>query len=207
MSGRTPHGLYTIERFLMLGGRRLNITNKRLMYRLLSQGEFGNTIRQYFSIDEWETCPDAQRIEVWGVRSLIPSGPCDMYVPRWNVPGLVAVRRYEGVAVNISCMIDAVRDVTLWADVYDSDHGLIVYGIEHPPKGGSWRKLMPSQGREYRGVNAHTVLRRHLNECSLADLEVLREKYPGHVYELSACTRPIGTVPNRNAVMWECRLY
>lgn len=176
------------------------------MYRLLSEGAFGNTIRQYFDVDEWESCPDAQRIAVWGIRSLVPGGWCRMYCPREKVREEIGYWT-DGKAYNISCMIDAVRNVTLWADVYDHEKGLVVYGIEYPPKGGVWRQLMPSQGREYRGVDALVMLKRHLNECSLADLEALREKYPGHVYELSACTRPIGTVPNRNAVMWEVRQY
>lgn len=183
------------------------VRNKRQMYSLLSQGAFGNTIRQYFDLVEWQSCPYAQSIYLWGVRTLTPGGPCLLYCPRGAVPA--TVRQYEdrGHRVNLSVMIDDLVRVTLLADIYDSPTGLLVYGIEYPPQGASWRALMPSQGKQHTGLAAHNLLRRHLNECSLADLEALRENYSGHVYELSACDRPFGTVPGRNAVLWECRRY
>lgn len=175
------------------------------MYRLLSQGFFGNTINQFFSIREWKGSPDYHQSEFWGVRSLIAGGPCRLFCPREEVE--ITVQQFQEQKVNISAMIDTQVDVTLWADVYDSPTGLLVYGIEYPPKGGSWRKLMPVQGKQHTGIEATLLLRKHLNAYSLDDLYTLRDIFPGHVYELSACSRNIGRIPNRNAVMWEVRAY
>jgi hypothetical protein len=183
------------------------VTKKSQMYRLLADGAFGNTIPQYFDLERWEADEAAQRVPVWGVRTLVPGGPCRLYCPREEIRETALRPEYRADGINISMMIDAIVRVTLWADVYDSEAGLIVYGIEYPPKGASWRALMPSQGREWRGVQAHMLLKKHLNANSLADLEALRERWPGHVYELSAADRPIGTVPGRNAVIWEVRQY
>ncbi|HYE59183.1 MAG TPA: hypothetical protein VD948_11785 [Rhodothermales bacterium] len=183
------------------------IRSKNRMYELLEAGAFGNTIPQWFDIDRWEASADASRYPVWGVRTLIPGGPCRLNCPREEVRATAERQEFREAGVNISVMVDAAVRVTLWADVYDSETGLLVYGIERPPKGGSWRALMPSQGREWRGLSAQMILRRHLNANSLADLEALRERWPGHVYELSACDRCFGTVPGRNAVLWEVRNY
>jgi hypothetical protein len=183
------------------------VLSKNRMYELLAAGAFGNTIRQWFSIDRWEESEDAARYPMWGVRTLTPGGPCRLNCPREEVRATAERPEFAAAGVNVSMMVDAVARVTLWADVYDSDTGLIVYGIEHPPRGGSWRALMPSRGREWRGVSAAMVLRRHLNASSLADLEALRENWLGHVYELSALDRCVGTVPGRSAVIWEVRKY
>lgn len=71
------------------------ITRKAQMYDALARGEFGNTIPQYFSVEAWEADPAAQRIAVWGVRSMVPSGPCRMYVPREELLA-VAAKLAEG---------------------------------------------------------------------------------------------------------------
>lgn len=181
------------------------IGNKRQMYALLAGGAFGNTIRQFFSVSEWRAHPDSRRYPFWGVRTMTPGGPCRLNCPAGEVEATAAA--YAGHAVNVSCMIDRVLAVTLWADVYDAPGGLLVYGIEHPPRGGSWRALMPSQGRQWRGAAARLLLRRHLNASSLADMEAVLERWPGHVYEVSACDRCFGTVPGRNGVVWEVRDY
>lgn len=181
------------------------VTSKRRMYALLTAGALGNTVPQFFSVAAWLASPDSARYPSWGVRTLVPGGPCRLYCPAAEVPGTAARPEFAAAGVNISCMVDAVARVTLWADVYDSDTGLKVYGIENPPRGASWRKLMPSEGREWSGVTARLLLARHLNPNSLADLEALRGRWPGHVYELSALESCLGTVPGRNAVIWECR--
>lgn len=175
------------------------------MYALLASGRLGNTTRQFLSLDEWEASDDAARYEMWGVRTLTPGGPCRLYCPRDEVRQTAQSPLFAPHAINISMMVDAVARVTLWADIFDSEYGLIVYGIEHPPRGGSWRALMPSQGREWRGIEARMLLRRHLNASSLADIDELREMYPGHVHEISALSRCLGIYPGRNYVSWEVR--
>jgi hypothetical protein len=183
------------------------VLRKSRMYSLLSAGAFGNTIRQWFDVGEWERSDDAARIPVWGVRTLTPGGPCRLYCPRDEVRATAERPEYAAAGVNVSMMIDAVCAVTLWADVYDSDAGVVVYGIEHPGKGASWRKDMPSKGRQFTPLQSRLLLGRHLNPSSLADLGAVLERWPGHVVELSACDRCFGTVPGRNAVVWEVRKY
>jgi hypothetical protein len=181
------------------------ITSKEQMYQLLQGGAFGNTTRQYLSLDEWFQRSKDLDVAFWGVRTMTPGGPCRLYCPDSEVASTARDYLAQGHRINISMMVDAVCTVTLWADVYDSETGLTVYGVEYPGKGASWRKDMSSRGRQYSLLESRMLLQRHLNPSSLADLEELRELWPGHVYELSACNRCLGTIPGRNAVIWEVR--
>lgn len=183
------------------------VLSKNRMYQMLQDGAFGNTLPIYWSVDKWEADPKTYGIAMWGIRSSVPGGPCRLWCPREEVRETFMSPEYQRFSPNITMMVDAVATITLWADVYDSDSGLLVYGIEYPPKNGGWRAFMPSQGKEYRGLSARLLLEKHLNSNSLADLQALRDKWPGHVYELSAMNRCLGTVPHRNAILWECRLY
>ncbi len=180
------------------------ITTKAQMYRLLASGQLGNTIAQHFDVGAWERSEDFAKYKWWGVRTLRPGGPCRLNCPREEVRATAAA---FGEKVNVSQMIDRTHRVTLWADVVDTDTGLAVYGIEHPPRGASWRALMPSQGKQWEGLAARHVLRRHLNAASLADLYELLERFPRHVVELSATTTPVGMMPGRCYCVWEIRKF
>ena len=183
------------------------VLNKHDMYARLAAGEFGNTIPQFFDVATWLQSPLSQRYSSWGVRGLQPGGRCRLNCPSAEVPTEAAAFAAAGLAYNLSPMIDRVVRVTLWAEVIERPGGLEVYGIERPPPGGSWRALMAPTGRTHRGLTARTLLARHLSPSSLADLHALLERFPDHVIELSACETCFGSLPGRNAVIWECRLY
>ena len=183
------------------------IRDKATMYRLLAAGRLGNTIPQFFDVGEWERSADCRRWPTWGVRTLRPGGPCRLNCPREEVRATCDLPEYAAAGVNISMMIDAAMTVTLWADVYDSPAGLLVYGVEYPPKGGSWRAMMPTRGRHYEGVAAKMLLQRHLNANGLDDVEAVFDRWPGHVLELSAAERCFGVLPGRNYCTWEVRAY
>lgn len=183
------------------------ITTKSRMYELLAAGRLGNTTPQYFSVAEWRASGDDRRFDWWGVRSLTPGGPCRLNCPAVDVEETVGAFAKMGHRANVSVMLDRICRVTLWCDIWDSPTGLVVYGIEFPPEGGSWRALMPSQGRHWFGLSARLLLKRHLNANSYDDVFKLLEKYPDHVLELSATDRCLGILPHRNAIHWELRAY
>lgn len=183
------------------------IRDKATMYRLLAAGRLGNTTSQYFSVADWRASGDDRRFDWWGVRSLTPGGPCRLNCPAAEVEETATAFLEMGHKPNISVMLDRICQVTLWCDIWDSPTGLVVYGIEYPPEGGSWRALMPYQGKHWFGVAAKQLLRKHLNANSLNDATELFAKYPGHVLELSATDRCLGILPHRNAIHWEVRNY
>jgi len=187
----------------------MKITTKRQMYRMLADGAFGNTIPQYFSIKEWAASGLCERYKFWGVRSLVPAGPCRLNCPNDEVISTCLSPAFRDYPLNISLMIDKVTQITLWAEVMRDERGWCVYGIQYPKTkdGWTWRSHMPSHGTQWYGMHAQSILRCHLNSNSYADLEALLDQYPDHVVELSATASCFGTIPGRNSVVWECRLY
>ena len=186
------------------------ISDKWTMYDLLTAGVLGNTIPQYATVDELRNSGDHLRYKYWGVRTKTPGGPCRLNCPVDELES--TIRAFSPHPTNISVMIDQIVQVTLWAEVYDIPGGLGVYGIEYPPKGGSWRDGMPYAAWQenrghWEGTAARLLLQKHLNPNSLADLYDLIERYPDHQYEFSATGTCFGTLAHRNTIIWEVRRY
>lgn len=177
------------------------ITSKREMYRLLTQGNFGNTIRQYATVSEWEN-DGGPALPWWGVRTKTPGGPCRLNCPAEEVTATAL--SFAPHEINISVMISSVGNVTFLGELYDAPGGAILTGREWPPQVHDWRTEMRSPST-WVGAAVPLLLRRHLNPSSHEDLAALREAYPGHVYEFSCLSVCYGTVPGRNAIIWEVR--
>lgn len=183
------------------------IGTKAEMYDMLYGGEFGNTVPMWFSAWRWLESQSENNYPYWGIRTLTPGGPCLLNCPAYETYGVARKYELNGHSVNISPMIDRITTVTMWANLWDSPSGLVLECIENPPKRGSWRELMPIQAKTYTGTAAKMRLERHLNPNSLDDLRILIDQYPNAVYEFSAMASCFGTVPGRNAVIWEVRHY
>jgi hypothetical protein len=184
------------------------IRSKSQMYRMLSRGDFGNTIPQYFSVEQWEASGDQRRYPLWGIRSAKVAGhpACRLNCPVGEVADYA--RKHFADGVNISMMVSAVAEVTAMLHVVELDgQGLVVDGIEWPEL-SDWRRGMASPVRkQWHGIAARHVLARHLNDNSRSDLWGVLNQWPGAVVELSALDRCIGIREHRNAVVWEVRHY
>jgi hypothetical protein len=106
---------------------------------------------------------------------------------------------------NISPMMAQEGRQVLWEGDVCLGPGLLCSGHANPAP-GSWRTHMKNP-RLWEGSAASVLLRSVLNENSHDDLMTLVDLYPDHVVELSALNVCFGTVPGRNAVIWEVRKY
>ncbi len=185
---------------------RLAVLDKADMYRRLAAGEFGNTIPQYFDYAEW-IASDPAFGSLWGVRTLTPGGPCRLNCPAAEVGDTIT--RFHPHKPNISMMVESHSHVTAWIEVCDVWSGERIVRVHEYPKtpGETWRNTQPFKAKDYTGVAGRLLLSKHLNWNSYEDLCILLEEYPGHVVELSALERCYGTVPHRNAIVWEVRKY
>lgn len=181
------------------------VRSKHAMYRLLEDGVLGNTIPHYSSLEEWQAVPEAANpVLRWAVRTKVAGGPFYPHLVSSVVPEVVNCVVHYGV--DISVMLTSVGEVTFYGEAWDGLLGWSVSGREWPGHDHQPRAIMRAPCR-WTGLAARLVLERHLNPSSLADLNVLRDRYPGHVYEFSTLDRNYGTVPGRNAVVWEVRDY
>lgn len=182
-----------------------NVRSKRESYSRLIRGDFGNTVPVWFDLDVWER-EGRGLMPTWGVRSMTAGGPCRLHTPADQVRATADAFLATGHVPNVSPMISNVATATLAVDVWDAPGGLTVTGAEHPAREFNWREMM-KRPAAWRGLAARHVLSRHLNPSSLADLYAVLDRFPGHVVELSALPVCYGTVPGRNAVVWEVRDY
>lgn len=134
---------------------------------------------------------------------------CRLYCPADEVESHAA--KHFGDDANISMMVDAVAACLAWAEVWDSPTGLVVEGINSPKTwaGWTWRNSMPdpTRRRTWERSAAVACLNRWLTPDSLSDLRELLQLYPDHVVEFTALDSNLGTLPGRNAVIWEVRQY
>lgn len=170
---------------------------------MAARGLFGNVIERHFTLDSW--LPQSHRFALWGVQTTrTPGGPCRLNCPTAEVEA--TFREFAPFVPVISPMISAVEQ-TRWAgDIWDGPTGLTLHGLLNPAIGFHWRREM-LHPTEWRGTAARSLLRSVLNDNSYDDLNDLIERYPGHVYELSAFEKCVGTLAGRNHLVWEVRAY
>lgn len=185
------------------------ITSKPEMYRLLAAGQLGNTVPQWFSLDDWEA-DQRSHFPLWGIRSGIAGGDKRMRlnVPTDEVPPLYR-EWFPNGGGNISPMIDE----------YLTLRGQLVEGIENASAGDlslnyvegepatMWRQAFERFGKHANGLTAMMLLKRHLWVNDLEDMRILLDEYPGHVIEFTTCYRAVGLMSMRNTVIWEVRKY
>lgn len=178
------------------------ITDKRTMYRMLSQGCFGNTVPAFMGLEAWEARGQEWNAPAWGVRSLASGDPrMRLDLPTEEVPAYCR-SVFGSDPFNISPMVDPW--LTLRAEVFDSPIGIACrYVIGRPEL--KWRRAFDECGQYSDRPWARMMLKEHLNPNSYDDLTAIFDRYPGHVVELTAINRCFGTVPHRNAVIWEVR--
>jgi hypothetical protein len=179
------------------------ILTKRQSYELCHAGAYGNRVRQWDSIEAWQASgydePVAMRVALES-----GGGPKVFYVPPCNV-GIIAelwgdlgVRRDQ---IRLSEMADGRR---ILQGQYANDFtGEFLHTFETGPM---LEALTKSHAYAF-SLRSKLLLQAHMTPSSYADLEVLLEQYPDHVFELSVWASCLGDTPGRNAIIWEVRRY
>ena len=180
------------------------VTSKIDMYRRLAAGEFGNTSPQFFDLWTWTKFKDSHDIKLWGIRTMTGgNGPARLNVQTRFVGYWWWKFTMEGHNCQVSAMVDEYRTAVF--NVWESPSGLVVEGKEYPERAEEWRSIFAGPLTRWAGIQARMVLKRHLNENSYDDLMLLLDEYPDHIVEMTTLNRCFGTVPHRNACVWEVR--
>ncbi len=189
------------------------IINKNKMYEYLKVGKFGNTTPYSTGIRQWQNYIDEIAFSdgivspLWGIRSPFTwDKRMRLDVPTAEVVEY-CIRAYgfdNAQKVNISPMVD---QWVLWrGEIWDFPTGWIMYGVSGM-RNVKWREALLRYAVHTEGIICKTELRRLMNENSFDDLIELFDRYPEHIVEVSILDRCYGTVPHRNAVVWEVRQY
>lgn len=177
------------------------VTTKKDFVRRYVNGEFGNTGPQWPTLEAYLQSGYKGLVHI---RSRIAGAPT-----YYNVPSNQVHRTWHKVAHNsglfyLAAMAPHEHNL-LQGEVQHRADGLYLYystAQELP-----MRDALKQQPQHARGIIALSLLRWALCANSYEWLQVLFERYPNHVIELSAFSCDWGTIPNHNTAFWEVRMY
>lgn len=188
------------------------ILTKKRNYELCHVGAYGNRVRQWASLDEWQASGYADPV---AMRVALPGGgggPSQFGVPR----DLVMHQAFDWLAMGIplECvrlaeMADGLRVLQgeYLNDVYVQDGVVHSSAFLHTFCSGPMPVALQSSKSYAFGLRADFLLRSRMTPSSYADWRELLERYPGHVLEVSVWESCLGDIPGRNAIVWEVRRY
>lgn len=194
------------------------VLTKKENYRLFQAMAFGNKLRDWRTVKEWEN--DGSPAPV-SLRTLLGGGgPC-----YYNLSGSQLLvwwywheRRYflgmaEGVHPSDMVIGEMAPDtaIAIQGEYYNGvfEHngeihaGEFLYSTVQKPMREALRTLSDT----VHGLTARHALQSRMTASSWADFEALLEQYPDHVLEVSVFDRCLGNIPGRNAIVWEVRRY
>jgi hypothetical protein len=183
------------------------VRTKEENFRLWTTGAFGNRLRAWRTVADWRRSDFGGRVSL---RYLgLGGGFCrydlrpdevDDVLREWVADGAELGR----VMVNEGAPDDAiVVQGEYLNDVLPGAVEAFVYSRVR----SKMREAFASERIEVPGLLGRFLLHAAMTPSSWADFEVLLERYPGHVLEVSVYARCLGDVPGRNALVWEVRRY
>ena len=189
------------------------ILSKKQNYALWQSGAFGNKLRAWRTIDEWLASGFTGSVSL---RTLLRggNGPCIYDVPSDQVLRAIDHWRIVGVSSNAIMINESAPDDAV---VLQGEY-LNAIGALHESV-SQWGYFLHSRA-QYKmrdalrlapvisqGLLSDLLIREVMTPSSYDDWQILLERYPDHVFEVSIYDRCLGDIPNRNALVWEIRKY
>jgi hypothetical protein len=183
------------------------IKNKQQMQELLMAGAFGNRVRVWNSYADYKKdgCPCNV-----GIMYRDPRGGGGPFVP--NVDPLevemeMLVLRSAGWKLEYMVLGEATPDdlLVLNGEICEKDD--VGYALHYSTLKLPMRAALKGEPRWVQGPGALLVLKSVLTDSSYGDLKALMDQFPYAAIELSVFRCCLGTIPGRNAVIWEVRNY
>ena len=188
------------------------IRSKSQNYRLWQSGAFGNKLRSWRSLEEWQKSGFCGLV---ALRALLAGGgPC-----LYDLEAAKAVESYwdwidrgippEAIMINEAA---PARAVILQGEyrngVYVKEDGSFAVGYFcHSRLRHQMRDALRKGSAVLEGLLADLVIRSAMTPAAHDDWQDLKDRYPDHVLEVSIYDRNLGDCPGRNALVWEVRLY
>lgn len=181
------------------------VLTKKDNYILWQGGFFGNKLRSWRSVDEWRASKFSGMVSI---RTLVAGGgPCFYDVDDDKVEGIIAGLGLpsDQVMINESAPNDAVLLQGEYRNdaCIDGSYDVFLH---------SWiqlkmRDALRKSSSTVTGLQARLLVQGLMTPSSFADWQVLIDRYPGHVLEVSIYNRCFGDTPQRNALVWEVRRF
>jgi hypothetical protein len=188
------------------------VLTKRQNYALWQSGAFGNKLRAWRSVGEWQASGFRGRVVL---RELGRGGGRCLYnVEPDAVFDSLLVWAAGGVTLD-QVMVNEVapdQDVVLQGELYNGvlqdEEGFAIWDyFFYSTFRAQMRDALWHRPEHTYGLRADVLLRRAMTDASYEDWRILLDQYPDHVLEVSIYDRCLGDIPGRNALVWEVRRY
>lgn len=161
----------------------------------------------------WNTFEEFQKSGYTGlvhIRNRVAGGWGKYDVPYWKVrKELEAAIREHGDTFYLAGMAPTDRTI-LQGEVYQRAGATpkqcgwyLYYSTIREPM----RAALAKGGKEAFGLEAVSLLKMSMNDADWEWLNILLDRYPGHVIEFSTYSIEWGTLPGHRTVFWEVRSY
>jgi hypothetical protein len=188
------------------------VLSKAQNYRLWRSGAFGNKLRSWRSIAEWQQSGFQGRV---ALRCLLAGGgKCTYDLEPRDVADVHGSWMQGGIPDEAITIDEAApADVVILQGEYlngvnsRGDSSFWRGYFYHSRARRQMRDALREEHNVCEGLVADLTIRRSMTPASYEDWQGLLEIYPDHVLEVSIYDRCVGDVPHRNALVWEVRRY
>jgi hypothetical protein len=177
----------------------MEIRTKRQFYSLWRAGVLGNKPREW-SLETFKAEPSPPGSVSVRELGAVGGGRCEYRVKPSNVSTVVAQWGSPQVSINESAPDEKL---ILQGEILRDGEWYLRYSTLPLPM----RQALRDAPRDAYGLGALSILRWALNPSTFGDIEDLLELYPDHVVEFGAYRCLVGSLPGRNAFIWEVRKY
>ena len=188
------------------------VLSKPQNYRLWQGGAFGNKLRAWRTVDAWRESGFDRKVVL---RTLMEGGggPCCYNLQPEEVDAVVDTWLALDIPLDKIMVNEAAPDgdVILQGeylnDIYEID-GEAGWGYFHYSRAKfQMREALRVASEVAQKLRSDLLLKLAMTPASHEDWNLLLERYPGHVLEVSVYDRCLGDTPGRNALVWEVREY
>jgi hypothetical protein len=190
-----------------------SVTTKLQNYNLWSNGAYGNKLRIWSSIEEWEQSGFCGKV---ALRAKSGAGGqfCRYHLTPLEVPQAISDILSQGYSRDVIMVNEMAENSTLILqgeylnNPYLGRDGYPTYGyFFYSRLPMPMREALKQAPQMAHGLRADLLIAHAMCPGSLEDWRALLDQYPDHVFEVSIFDGYVGDVPYRNAVVWEVRKY
>lgn len=181
----------------------MEIKNKSLMYECYKKGLFGNSLRTWYSIDDFKKSNFSGKYV--SLRYQGENGGMFCAYNVTNVDTKLEEFMKKGADYGKFIVNESAPDelLLIQGEVMRNEKGLSLF---YSKEKGKMRDCLV-RGESVEGVCAQTILKLYLNDNSYSDMMELLDLYPNHIIEFSTYSICLGDCKHRNTVIWEVRNY
>lgn len=189
------------------------VINKMQNYRLWQGGEYGNKLRAWRTVEEWQASGFTGKVALRTLLTTGGSGLCIYNLDAANVVHTIEVLSDRGTPRDRIMLNEMAPDDAI---LLQGEYLNGIYVVESNVRWSAFhysrmkvpmRDALKDAPEDAYSLRADLLLQYAMTPSSYSDWQLLLEQYPDHVLEVSIYDRCLGDIPGRNALVWEVRRY